>query len=145
MSRKEELLKNLSKIIEKEKPSMPAGPKQILVSNERGVDKDDNPIYIDRMYGGINGKHRLLQGKYGEEYKGTIKNKRVRKKRLDGSGFWQQFHVTADGRWFDNSGMPCEEPKDVEVEKVSEFLLIPLTAPVAISSLLLLRALRVKY
>tara|TARA_B100001113_G_scaffold156730_1_gene128140 strand:+ start:8498 stop:8917 length:420 start_codon:yes stop_codon:yes gene_type:complete len=120
MSRKDELLARLNKITEKEKPPVPAGPKSILVSNQYGEDKDGNPIYIDRMYGGINGKHRLLQGKYGEEYKGSIKKKRVRRKRASGDGFWQQFHVTADGRWFDNSGMPCSEPKDVEFEKEEE-------------------------
>jgi len=125
MSRKNELLANLKKIAEPKKekyqpPEYVTGQRQLLISNQRGYDENDNPIYIDRMYGGINGKYRLLQGKYGEEYKGTIKNKRVRRKRLDGSGFWQQFHVTADGRWFDNSGMPCEEPKDVEFEKEPE-------------------------
>ena len=72
MSRKEELLKNLRKITEKEKPSVPAGPKQLLISNQYGEDANGDPIYIDRMYGGINGKYRLLQGKYGEEYKGCL-------------------------------------------------------------------------
>ena len=128
MSRKEELLENLKKIAKpkepkKEKyvpPEYVSGQKQLLISNQRGEDAEGNPICIDRIYGGINGKYRLLQGKYGEEYKGTLKNKRVRRKRSDGTGFWQQFHVTADGRWFDNSGMPCEEPKDVEFEKEPE-------------------------
>ena len=128
MSRKEELLENLKKIAKPKEPKREkyvppeyvSGQKQLLISNQRGEDAEGNPICIDRIYGGINGKYRLLQGKYGEEYKGTLKNKRVRRKRSDGTGFWQQFHVTADGRWFDNSGMPCEEPKDVEFEKEPE-------------------------
>mgnify|MGYP003313326300 CR=1 FL=1 len=107
----------LKKITEKPQP---VGPKQLVISNQYGEDAEGNPIYIDRMYGGINGKFRLLQGKYGEEYKGAIKKKRVRKKKANGDGYWQQFHVTADGRWFDNSGMPCEEPKNVEFEKEEE-------------------------
>ena len=112
MSRKDELLKNLKKITEK-----PAErPRHIVISNQYGEDKDGNPIYIDRIYGGLNGRYRLIQKDF-TEYKGTLKTKRVHRKYESGEGYYQQFHVTGDDRWFDNSGMPCDEPKNAKFEK----------------------------
>jgi len=112
MSRKEELLRNLKKITEKP----PERPKHIVISNQYGEDKDGNPIYIDRMYGGLNSRYNLIQKDF-TEYKGTIKTKRVHRKTESGEGYYQQFHVTNDGRWFDNSGMPCDEPKNVKFKE----------------------------
>ena len=36
---------------------------------------------------------------------------------MNGQNFYQQVRVTADGRWFDNSGMPIEAPTKVEEEE----------------------------
>ena len=36
---------------------------------------------------------------------------------MDGNNFYSECRVTADGRWFDNGGIPIEPPKSVEVEK----------------------------
>jgi len=128
MSRKDELLANLKKIAKpkepkKEKyqpPEHVTGQKMLIISNQRGEDAEGNPIYIDRIYGGLNGNFRLMQ-KDHSEYKGTLKKKRVRKKYTNSNeGYWQYFHVTADGRWFDNSGLPCEEPTGIEPEKEEE-------------------------
>ena len=39
---------------------------------------------------------------------------------MNGQNFYQQVRVTADGRWFDNGGMPIEAPTKVEDEEEQE-------------------------
>ena len=68
--------------------------------------KSEDFIYIDRIYGGLNGISQLVQ-KDGSIYKGHLKKFKV------GS---QTFTLTADARWFDNSGMPCQVPKGVDTK-----------------------------
>ena len=70
--------------------------------------------YIDRMYGTHTGV-RLVQ-KDGTEYAGAIHNKKRKCYRQDGTLFWQTLHVTKDGRWFDNSGMPMDKPGAIDEE-----------------------------
>ena len=65
--------------------------------------KSEDFIYIDRIYGGLNGISQLVQ-KDGSIYKGHLKKFKV------GS---QTLTLTEDARWFDNSGMPCQCPKTV--------------------------------
>ena len=67
-------------------------------------------IYIDRIYGGLNGKSTLVE-KDGSNYKGYLKTFKI------GS---QIFTLTENGRWFNNSGMPCQCPNGVnEKDKLS--------------------------
>ena len=82
------------------------------------VDDDGDVDYwvaYDRIYGGLSGE-RLIQ-KDGTEYKGKIYNKRRLRQGMDGKNFYQQIRVTADGRWFDNGGMPIKPPTKVEDEE----------------------------
>ena len=60
-------------------------------------------VYINRVYGGLNGVSQLVQ-KDGSIYKGYLKTLKI--------GV-STFTLTEDGRWFDNSGMPCQCPKTV--------------------------------
>ena len=60
-------------------------------------------VYIPRIYGGLNGVKTLVE-KDGSNYKGYLKTFKI------GS---QTFTLTENGRWFDNSGMPCQCPKGV--------------------------------
>ena len=62
---------------------------------------------------------RLVQ-KDGSEYPGAIHTKKRKCYRRDGTLFWQTLHVTKDGRWFDNSGMPMEKPGDIDEEDKDE-------------------------
>ena len=77
---------------------------------------------IDRVYGSIfKGGERLLQAD-GTYYKGKLYNKRrlcVSKDPTTGEkrNFYSPCRVTADGRWFDNGGLPIEAPKNLEPEK----------------------------
>ena len=65
--------------------------------------KSEDFIYIDRIYGGLNGVKTLVE-KDGSNYKGYLKTFKI--------GV-STFTLTEDGRWFDNSGMPCQCPKTV--------------------------------
>ena len=65
--------------------------------------KSEDFIYIDRIYGGLNGISQLVQ-KNGSIYKGYLKTFKI--------GV-STFTLTEDGCWFDNSGMPCQCPKTV--------------------------------
>jgi hypothetical protein len=89
--------------------------KHAVVSNEYGEDAKGNIIYIDRMYGDLFGGHRLIQRNH-KEYTGKIHKRRRLIKGLDGNSFYSACYETADGRWFDNSGMPIEAPKKAEAE-----------------------------
>ena len=71
--------------------------------------KSEDFIYIDRIYGGLNGISQLVQ-KDGSIYKGHLKKFKV------GS---QTFTLTADSRWFDNSGMPCQVPKGINYKSLT--------------------------
>ena len=76
-------------------------------------------IMIDRVYGSLYGQ-RLVQ-KDGTEYRGKLYNKRrlITHKTAAGekSNFYSRCTVTADGRWFDNGGLPIEAPTKLEPEK----------------------------
>ena len=68
--------------------------------------KSEDFIYIDRIYGGLNGISQLVQ-KDGSIYKGYLKTFKI--------GV-STFTLTENGRWFDNSGMPCQVPKGVDTK-----------------------------
>lgn len=75
-----------------------------------------NEKYIDRIYSGYNQMPRLIQAD-GSVYTGKIYKKSRPRPRIDGSGnFKQTIYVTADDRWFDNSGIPIEKPNTVDEE-----------------------------
>ena len=89
------------------------------IVDEEDEDKDSFK-YIDRMYGGLFGYQRLEQ-KDGTTYEGKLYHKRrLLKSELDGKNFYSQCTVTADGRWFDNSGFPIDPPTKVEEEEEKE-------------------------
>ncbi len=83
-------------------------------------EEGDEYIMIDRVYGGL--YENTLQQADGTNYKGKLYKKRrliVKKDTVtkEKSNFYSQCLVTADGRWFDNCGMPIEEPTKLEPEK----------------------------
>ena len=116
----QELLDSLKEITQKPKKAEP-----IIrpASNVYGEDANGKPIFIDRIYGSITGKYELVN-KNGTTYKGKIHRKRraIKNKLIDGTthSFYSICYETADGRWFDNCGMPIEAPKKVEEEEQVE-------------------------
>ena len=91
---------------------------------KRKKDEDgEEYIMIDRIYGSIfKGGDKLLQAD-GTIYKGRLYSKRrlltskdpITKEKKN---FFSPCRVTADGRWFDNCGLPIEAPDKLEPEKV---------------------------
>ena len=88
---------------------------QVPISNQYGEDEKGNPIYIDRIYQGLSSKMRLIN-KDGSEYHGAINKKAISVKAKDGVKFRSFVHETADGRWFDNGGMPMSDPGEIPEE-----------------------------
>ena len=88
---------------------------------KRKKDEDgDEYIMIDRVYGSLYDDH-LLQ-KDGSVYAGKLYRKRRLITRKDPmtnekTNFYSACVSTADGRWFDNTGMPIEAPTKLEPEK----------------------------
>ena len=87
---------------------------------KRKKDEDgEEYVMIDRVYGSLYGQ-RLIQ-KDGTEYKGKLHTKRrlITSKNTTGekTSFYSRCTVTADGRWFDNCGLPIEAPTKLEPEK----------------------------
>ena len=88
---------------------------------KRKKDEDgEEYIMIDRVYGSLYGQS--LMQKDGTEYNGKLYNKRrlITSKNTTGekSSFYSRCTVTADGRWFDNGGLPIEAPSKLDPEKV---------------------------
>jgi hypothetical protein len=89
---------------------------------KRKKDEDgEEYIMIDRVYGDLWNTGRLLQ-KDGTVYNGKLYKKRrllTRKDPITGekSNFYSACTSTADGRWFDNQGLPIEAPTQLEPEK----------------------------
>jgi hypothetical protein len=89
---------------------------------KRKKDEDgEEYIMIDRVYGDLWNTGRLQQ-KDGTVYNGKLYRKRrllVRKDPITGdkSNFYSACTSTADGRWFDNQGLPIEAPTQLEPEK----------------------------
>ena len=90
---------------------------------KRHKDEDgDEFIMIDRIYGNLWNEGELLQAD-GTVYKGKLHKKRRLIEREDPTtgekkNFYSRCNVTADGRWFDNGGLPIEVPTQLEPEKV---------------------------
>jgi len=89
---------------------------------KRKKDEDgEEYIMIDRVYGDLWNTGRLQQ-KDGSTYSGKLYRKRrllIRKDPITGekSNFYSACTSTADGRWFDNQGLPIEAPDKLEPEK----------------------------
>ena len=81
-------------------------------SNQCGEDEDGNPIYMDRIYGNINGNIRLVQ-KDGSQYTGPINKKTIICKEPAGGNFKSHVYETGDGRWFSNGGLSITKPNNL--------------------------------
>ena len=77
-------------------------------------------IMIDRVYGSL--YESVLHQKDGSLYTGKLYSKRrliTRKDPMSNekNNFYSPCMSTADGRWFDNCGLPIEAPTKLEPEK----------------------------
>ncbi len=101
-------------------------PKRYDKAKRKKDEDGDEYIMIDRIYGSIftkspNNGQRLLQSD-GTYYQGKLYSKRRLMTHTNHMNekvsFYSRCTVTADGRWFDNGGMPIEAPTKLEPEKV---------------------------
>ena len=96
-------------------------PKSYDKARRKKDEDGEEYIMIDRVYGDLWNTGRLQQ-KDGTTYSGRLYRKRrllVRKDPITGekSNFYSACTSTADGRWFDNQGLPIEAPTQLEPEK----------------------------
>jgi hypothetical protein len=96
-------------------------PKSYDKARRKKDEDGEEYIMIDRVYGDLWNTGRLQQ-KDGTIYNGKLYRKRrllVRKDPITGekSNFYSACTSTADGRWFDNQGLPIEAPTQLEPER----------------------------
>jgi hypothetical protein len=96
-------------------------PKSYEKAKRKKDEDGEEYIMIDRVYGDLWNTGRLQQ-KDGTVYNGKLYRKRrllTRKDPITGekSNFYSACTSTADGRWFDNQGLPIEAPAQLEPEK----------------------------
>ena len=99
-------------------------PKSYDKARRKKDEDGEEYIMIDRVYGDLWNTGRLQQ-KDGTLYNGKLYRKRrllIRKDPITGekSNFYSACTSTADGRWFDNQGLPIEAPTQLEPEKKAD-------------------------
>ena len=90
-------------------PSTPApvSTRTVIESNHMGG------RWIDRLYQqGVTDSMELIN-KDSTRYKGKIHRRRLTVSGPDGQNFFAVAYESADGRWFDNCGMPIKKPNQV--------------------------------
>lgn len=82
----------------------PANARTVIESNHMGGK------WIDRLYQlGVTDAVELIN-KDSSKYKGRVFRRRISRQNAEGQNFFASAYESADGRWFDNSGMPIEKP-----------------------------------
>ena len=89
----------------------PTGTRTVIESNHMGG------RWIDRLYQqGVTDSMELIN-KDSTLYRGRVHRRRLTVSGPDGQNFFAVAYESADGRWFDNSGMPIKKPTDVVKDK----------------------------
>ena len=97
-------------------PSTPAptSTRTVIESNHMGG------RWIDRLYQqGVTDSMELIN-KDSTRYKGKIHRRRLTVAGPDGQNFFAVAYESADGRWFDNCGMPIKKPNTIATELETE-------------------------
>ena len=72
--------------------------------------------WIDRLYQlGVTEAVELIN-KDSTRYQGKVYRRRITVQDIEGKNFFVTAYESADGRWFDNCGMPMKKPTDVVKE-----------------------------
>jgi hypothetical protein len=75
--------------------------------------------WIDRIYQlGITEAVELIN-KDSTKYRGKVHRRRITVQNTEGQKFFAVAYESADGRWFDNCGMPIKKPIDVVKEDLT--------------------------
>jgi len=85
----------------------PVSTRTVVESNHMGG------RWIDRVYQmGVTEQLELIN-KDSTMYKGRVNRRRITVQNSQGENFFSVAYESADGRWFDNCGMPIKKPNQV--------------------------------
>ena len=88
----------------------PTGTRTVIESNHMGG------RWIDRLYKlGTTDAVELIN-KDSTLYKGRVYRRRISLQNTEGQNFFAVAYESADGRWFDNCGMPIKKPNSIAAE-----------------------------
>ena len=94
----------------------PTSTRTVIESNHMGG------RWIDRLYQqGVTDSMELIN-KDSTRYKGKVYRRRITVQNAQGENFFAVAYESADGRWFDNSGMPIKKPTNITKELEEESL-----------------------
>jgi hypothetical protein len=92
----------------------PANTRTVIESNHMGG------RWIDRLYQlGVTEAVELIN-KDSTKYKGRIFRRRISLQNAEGQNFFASAYESADGRWFDNSGMPMKKTSAIVVKEIED-------------------------
>ena len=85
----------------------PVSTRTVVESNHMGG------RWIDRVYQmGVTEQLELIN-KDSTMYKGRVNRRRITVQNSQGENFFAVAYESADGRWFDNCGIPMKKPTDI--------------------------------
>ena len=88
----------------------PVSTRTVIESNHMGG------RWIDRLYKlGTTDAVELIN-KDSTLYKGRVYRRRISLQNTEGQNFFAVAYESADGRWFDNCGMPIKKPNSIAAE-----------------------------
>lgn len=94
----------------------PVSTRTVIESNHMGG------RWIDRLYKlGTTDAVELIN-KDSILYKGRVYRRRISLQNTEGQNFFAVAYESADGRWFDNCGMPIKKPTNITKELEEESL-----------------------
>jgi len=92
----------------------PVSTRTVIESNHMGG------RWIDRLYKlGTTDAVELIN-KDSNLYKGRVYRRRISLQNTEGQNFFAVAYESADGRWFDNCGMPIKKPTNITKELEEE-------------------------
>ena len=92
----------------------PVSTRTVIESNHMGG------RWIDRLYKlGTTDAVELIN-KDSTLYRGRVYRRRISLQNAEGQNFFAVAYESADGRWFDNAGMPIKKPTNITKELEEE-------------------------
>jgi hypothetical protein len=92
----------------------PTGTRTVIESNHMGG------RWIDRLYKlGTTDAVELIN-EDSTLYRGRVYRRRISLQNTEGQNFFAVAYESADGRWFDNCGMPIKKPTNITKELAEE-------------------------
>ena len=92
----------------------PVSTRTVIESNHMGG------RWIDRIYKSGTTDTVELINKDSTRYQGRVYRRRISLQNTEGQNFFAVAYESADGRWFDNSGMPIKKPINITKELEEE-------------------------